>query len=187
MHISYADTVKTWAEMTKVSETSAPSNFKNIMKEARDEQLKETDDRESRENNLIIYQADESTEETPVEFFDSLCENIFEIGKLQTKQVIRLGTQATQGPKRNRPLKIVLNNRDDKEKIFKNVRKLKNCENKYQRISISNDYNKEDRELIRNKVEEAKAKTAAEESKNSVFRVRGPPWNLRLVKLRKQE
>ncbi|KAI4823548.1 hypothetical protein KUCAC02_012129 [Chaenocephalus aceratus] len=77
--------------------------------------------------------------------------------------------------------------RDDKEKIFKNVRKLKNCENKYQRISISNDYNKEDRELIRNKVEEAKAKTAADESKNYVFRVRGPPWNLRLVKLRKQE
>ena len=44
---------------------------------------------------------------------------------------------------------------------------------------------KEERQIVKEKVTEAKEKS--QQSTNWVFKIRGPPWNLREVKFRKSE
>ena len=125
------------------------------------EKKKEEVDNEQREANLIIYRAKESNKENSEErqnedkqFFDALCNDILGIGPIKIKNIIRLG-------KKNK----VLQSCGGAEDLFKN-------------ISISPDYNKDEREKIKALATEAKKNS--EEDLNFVYRVRGPPWNLRL-------
>ena len=55
--------------------------------------------------------------------------------------------------------------------------KLKQAPEKFKRISITEDYTPEERQAIREKVEEAKSRTASEGKGNFVFKVRGTPKN----------
>ena len=63
--------------------------------------------------------------------------------------------------------------------------KLKSAEAKFQNISIVNDLTQEERNKIKIKMTEAKQKEEQEsEGGRYVFRVRGPPWALKIVKLK---
>ena len=63
------------------------------------------------------------------------------------------------------------------------MRRLKEADAKYQ-VSITSDLPPEDRKLIRKQVELAKEKEKNEgEGGRWKFRVRGPPWDLKIVQL----
>ena len=61
------------------------------------------------------------------------------------KNIIRLGNK-DENDERIRPMKVVLENKNEKEKIMKNVYKLAKAEPKFINISISHEYTKDERE-----------------------------------------
>ena len=62
--------------------------------------------------------------------------------------------------------------------------RLKDADEPFKNLSISNDLTTEERDLIKKQVEMAKNREEKEnEGGKYIFRVRGPPWNLRIVRL----
>ena len=186
---------KTWTSLFKKDEmTESQPSFKTIMKETLEEQKKEDVDRENRENNIIIYNVEESEQvdtgerkKEDVKFFNILCQEVLQISSPSAKNFIRLGRKpAAEDSQRPRPLKVVMDSKDDRSKIMRNLTKLKDAEERYRKISITYDYCQEDREKIKTKVVEAKQLEEGDQSKNFRYRVRGPPWDLRIIKIAKQ-
>ena len=60
-------------------------------------------------------------------------------------------------------------------------KKISTAEQHLKDLSISYDMTNEERALVKDKVEEAKEKT----KKNWVYKIRGPYWNLREIRVRK--
>ena len=113
-------------------------------------------------------------------FFEALCNNALKTGTVKTKQIIRLGKKNETN---KRPMRITLEDKNDREKIMKNAKNLAEAEPMFKNISICNDYNKEEQEKIRSSVEAAR-----ELSKNDphfTYKVVGPPWKLRTRKVPK--
>ena len=68
----------------------------------------------------------------------------------------------------------------EKDKVMRNLRKLKGTEELFGKISITSDYSSNDREMIKDKVKEAKKQQ--EENPWRIFKVRGDKKNgLRIV------
>ena len=88
-----------------------------------------------------------------------------------------MGNTTVEGTK-VRPLKITVDTEEQKEKIMRNLSNLKGNDD-YGGISIKEDYTINERMLIREYVEQAKALNALETTKRSKFeyRVRGTPKN----------
>lgn len=143
----------------------------------------------NRENNLIIHRVTESTNENQEMrrkddelFFEKLCTEALGIGKIEPEKVFRLGPPQTE---KSRPIKIVMRNIEDKVAIMRSLRNLQEAEEPYKAISVTNDLTQEERVENRNLVAEAKKRTEEENSGEFVFKVRGPPWDRRVVKLKK--
>ena len=104
----------------------------------------------------------------------------------EPKKIIRLGKPEAN---RTRPLKVVMNSLSEKENIMANLKRLKNAEQIYKNVSITDDYTQTERHEI--KLWNEKAKTAnleAGENSKFVFKVRGTPKNgLSLVRFAKQK
>ena len=143
-------------------------------------------EREKRSANLIIYGISETTtegnsKENDQNFVASLLDKI---GVAQRpKQLFRLGKQ-TEG--RARPVKLVMENDEDKATIMARLGNLKNAEDAFRKVSIRDDYTLEEREMVRDFVKKAEAKNAAENTQE--WKVRGTPkTGLRLVKITKRQ
>ena len=115
-----------------------------------------------------------------------MCTTVLDIGEISISKAIRLGKKESGDNVPPRPLKLVLENKSDKESIFKNLRKLKDAEEKYRQVSVSHDLPKELWESVKDRLAEAKRKDG-ENSKNYIYRVRGPPWNIEITRRKKQE
>ena len=181
---------KTYAEKLKESAISSVTqnstsintegNFRSIMKDQRNEELIQEQERKGRSNNLIIHVVAEMNEESSIpmkkayddEFVTSFL-RVIDIS-VKPKAILRLGNPKTA----NRPIKLVMDNEQEKDNIMGNLRK-------YKKLRITDDLTREKREEIKNWVNKAKAKNTEEgESSRHVWRVRGSPKNgLRLVKV----
>ena len=159
------------------------------------EQKKADDDRNNRDNNIVIHRVAESHKADNTErikddstFFSGLCEEALGLHHLKIKTISRVGTKESKDGKTRstpRPLIVCFDKKEDKIKVMSSLAKLKHAEPHYKQISITHDYNKDERERIREKVAEAHKQNEEEISKNYVFRVRGPPGNLRIVRFNK--
>ena len=67
---------------------------------------------------------------------------------------------------------------------MRNIYKLKDVD-EYKGWSLQHDMTKEQRENVRKLVEEAKRKTAADESGEYIYRVRGPPHKKFIKRIKK--
>ena len=181
-------TTATWAETAaKSSNKKEATKYTEVVKQTVVEHDMHKKQQEGREGNLIIHRAKESDDESPEArvaedkaFFNGLCQDVLEVGELEIKSIVRLGKRDAS---KTRPLKIVLSNSNDKAKIMMRLRKLKDAEEKY-KVSVVHDLSPEERKAVRDKVSEAKEKEKNEsEGGQYVFRVRGPPWDLRIVRL----
>eukprot|EP00794_Sanderia_malayensis_P019527 gene19527-21456_t len=180
--------------------SNAPPNFRSILKETINETKKEEKELEDRKRNIIIFNADEpicntaddrKTEDIAFfkQVFKSACGHDCEE---EITQARRLG----KNPENNtaRPLLISVKTEKTKRQLLSKLYKLRENE-QYKAISINHDMTRKERKRTRALVEEAKKKTAdlltntelSEEAKNWVFRMRGPPWEQKMVKANKQK
>ena len=125
----------------------------------RNAELVEKQEKEKRTNNFIIYGLSETQgDNTNLQENDKVLIKSFlqtiEVG-VTPKQVMRLGRK--EGEK-NRLLKVIMSNSDDKEKVMSNLNKLKNANENLRCISVRDDYTQEERNLLKAMNDEAKKK-----------------------------
>ena len=137
-----------------------------------------------RSTNIIIHgvsEDDEKGKEKDEGFIKSFLEII---GSDATPEsTARLGK--FDGGK-NRPLKLKFRTENEKHEIMSRLTNLKHAEDKFRRISITDDYTFEERQEIKKWADRAKEQNRIEKG-NVVWRVRGSPKNgLRLVKFTKR-
>lgn len=174
-----------------ISKTQQPCAGNN---QAFESVIQEINERKSRENNLVIYGANEieSDEKDARKTHDSeVVRYILKVCGIRSKdaviKVTRLGrykpreSQTDEERKSIRPILLTLNNQEIKSEFFKKIKNLQTAE-KYKKIRVANDLTKSEREKEKQLREEAKKKEE-NSSGEAHFRVRGPPWARRIVKI----
>ena len=166
------------------------TDFRTIMKQTRNEELAEESEKKLRASNFIIHGMDEpsSTEKNGAKKEDEEFIRYF-FGALLLRGIAfkfasRIGK--TDSAKK-RPIKVIMNNEEDKLMVMANLRNLKDKDS-FRGISVTDDYTVAERQIIKEYADKAKAKNDQESSESKhVWRVRGTPKNgLQLKKLLKQ-
>lgn len=105
------------------------------------------------------------------------------------KQVIRLGQRDrtnNDSHTTTRPVLIEFRSYATKNQVMESLYKLKNANAYFRQLSVTHDMTKNERSEIQKKVEEAKQKES-EETGEYIWRVRGAPGSLKVVRLRKRQ
>ena len=151
----------------------------------------EEKDRESRANNIIIYRVPEcaNSEERgkhDKQFCMDLLKQILEVDIREEDivKVFRLGKKKDND--HNRPVLIQLRERGTKNRIMESLYKLKSADDKFRNVSISHDLTQIERTECKTLVEEAK-KRQSEEQGEYIWRVRGLPGQLKILKIHKKQ
>ena len=160
------------------------------MKVTRNEELAEESEKKLRLCNLIIHGVaeassnDKSKAKTLDDVFVTDLSGAILVTAVTFKSVTRIGKTDLN---KKRPIKVVLNNEADKNKIMTNLRNLKGLES-FKGISVIEDYTINERRLVKDMSDKAKEYNDKESpDSNYIWRVRGSPKNGLIVKkLRKQ-
>lgn len=150
----------------------------------------EEKDREGRSNNIIIYRIPEcSTADGRVKHDKSFAIELFkevlelDVEEEDMKSVFRLGKWDSNST--NRPLLIQFREKPTKNRIMETLFKLRNAPDKFKNLSITHDMTKSERIECKKLVEDAKKKESDEPQGEYIWRVRGLPGQLKLIKIRK--
>jgi len=144
-------------------------------------------DKENRRNNIILYRVPESDEmraeernKADVAFCLRLFNNCIHTGITEDDpiNVFRLGHN--QDPDTLRPVMIQFASYTSKNLTMESLYRLKNTEKKFKGVVIAHDVTRTERDECKRLVAEAKDNTSGE----FMYRVRGPPGNLRIVKIK---
>ena len=169
---SYADSIK-----QNIKPNEQVVDFRKIMEDTKNEELVQQKEREARAHNVIIHGLPEEADSTDGKEGDMTTINEFltniEVAA-KPDSVTRLGRR---NDTKSRPIKVKMKNQNDKDLIMCNLRKLKLGSEKFQKVSVTDDYTVKEREEIRKKVVEAKRKTETEGNGKYIFKVRGTPKN----------
>lgn len=174
---------------TKFEKVSSDvSKFQDVLNEAK-KLADEEKDRETRSLNVIMYRVDEldSKEERIIADKSFCLELTKEVLKTDAnesdfKSIIRLGKKETgKGP---RPMLVQFRERVMKNKFMESLYRLKDADVKFKNISITHDFTPNERVECKSLVIEAKKKQD-EEKGEYLWRVRGLPGQLKLIKIRK--
>ena len=164
-------------------------DFRAIMLETKNEQLNEANDQKVRAKNIIIHgvgedsNAEKATAKKNDEEFVKKFLNTVTTDNVKYKSVHRLGQP---DPVKKRPIMLMLESEEDKDKVLKKLTNLKDKE-EYKGVSVTEDYTVTERKLLQEWRDRAKAKNEAEPESNYVWRVRGTPKNgLELKRFLKQ-
>jgi hypothetical protein len=150
----------------------------------------EMKDRERRRNNVIIHGIVEPKSNVKRDVVEADTKALLEIikdtlevdvTKQDLAQVIRLGKKA-DGLKR--PIKLTVASGNTKSEIFRNLIKLRNSN--HNSVSFNHDMTPLEREQNKKLVEEAKSLAKKDETGQWLYRVRGPPWDRKILKTRKK-
>ena len=150
----------------------------------------EMKDREERKKNLVLYNVPEP--ETNIkeerikedkEFFRTLCKDTLGV-KLDTNSIVKTARFGEKDMEKPRPLWISLRTEDIKRRVFSKLAKLQGSEHDY--ISFNHDMTKLERENKKLLTADAKKQEEADTEGKFRYRVRGPPWDLKIVKLPKK-
>ena len=137
-----------------------------------------------RANNIIIYRAKEDNDLVQgrindKKLVDSLLKQCgVEAGESVVKEQKRLGAKEEN---RDRPILVVFKSLDHKKELYSNIRNLKDANDSLKSLSIDHDMSREEREVTKKLVAEAKKLELEDPTKR--YRVRGPPGNQRVVGL----
>ena len=144
----------------------------------------------NRDLNILIHRAPESTcitqqgrrreDETMVK---TLCEVVLQQSEVEPKNIFRLGPPQIG---KTRPIKVEFSHKEDKLAIMRNLFRLQHTEEPFRIMSITNDLSQEERDENRKLVMQAKQLNEEDNSSEWVYKVRGPPWDRRIVRLKKE-
>lgn len=152
----------------------------------------EEKERESRVSNIIIYRAVESGSDREVArsldkkfFLELFNEGLsVDVAEEDIRAYFRIGKPDSSNDK-TRPLLIQFKERTTKNRIMESLSKLKNSSDKFKSLSITHDMTKSERLECKNLVEEAKKKQS-EDQGEYIYRVRGAPGQMKVLKIRRQ-
>jgi hypothetical protein len=181
------------AEVQNVVETRIGSQSVNNAREIQlEEKIQELQERESRKNNIVIYNSDEPEAEDSEDrkdedrqFTNDLC-LLLESDSNDIVSTIRLGIKRTKdnGEAINRPLKVIFRCEKTKTDILRNAKKLQYANEKFKKISISQDMTRKEREKQAQLFQEAKRLNEENSSGDFKFIVKGPVWDRKVVKIK---
>ena len=166
-----------------IPSSSAVSDLKIVLNRNRNDQLVQEAERKRRAQNLIIHGVQEVDAEKQKENDENFITSFLVLGvETAPESIVRLGKADTN---KTRPLKIKLRSETEKDTIMSHLPNLKNSEDMFRRISVTEDHTIEERQEIRRLVDESKEKNRNET--NAVWKVRGDQKNgWRLVKFTKR-
>jgi len=161
-------------------------NVNKALQEAREAALEEQD-KESRKNNIIVYRAQESTATSTEDRLREdvrFCQNLhigLNAGLIDEdiKKVQRLGRRV------DAQTNAAVCKQGSKKLVMESLCKLKSMEAKYRNVGIAHDMTKKEREECKTLVNEAKVKNESETG-DWIYRVRGPPGQMKIVSFRRQ-
>ena len=148
-------------------------------------------DKSSRVNNIIIYNAVESEANTYLErqreerdFCVNLMKDVLKVGfeEGDIKKLFRLGKRREDG--KERPLLIQFSDGRVKNLVMENAGKLSQAKGKFEKVTISHDMTVKEREQCRLLVSEAKQKQADDVSGEWLYKVRGPPGQMKIIRIK---
>ena len=162
-------------------------------------------DRETREKNVIIFKAQEFVPKQSVEPGDSTIPeitsddrkshdnniinaiyNCLDIEKPQLEKVLRIGTPSSD---KVRPMKVTFSTVFDKRKFLANLYKLGEAPEEciIKSIQVQHDLSPEERKHTKLLLKEAHEKNENENPVNFLYKVRGPPGAIQIVKVYKKK
>ena len=143
----------------------------------------EEKERQNRRKNIIVFGLPESEKTIPEECKEDdvkkmvgLCKNICKIkfNENDISKIIRLG-KVTED--KERPLLITISEEIKKREIFRNLNKIRDAGSPFNKVTITHDMTKKQKEELKIKIETAKEMEQKDNSDKYMYCVRGPPWN----------
>ncbi|MCH2416953.1 MAG: hypothetical protein MK195_09375 [Acidimicrobiales bacterium] len=160
---------------------SVPKEIRKIMQETRNDEKVEKVEQERRSQNFIIHGAEEigdtsdEIKENDAQYINDILTKLRV--ETETESITRIGKA---NDSKSRVLKIVMTSTAAKEKVMGNLRRLKDTEDQFGKISITDDYTSTEREKIKEFAERAREQGKTDPTR--VFKVRGDPKNgLRII------
>ena len=155
--------------------------------EAKNDDKVEESEQERRSPNFIIHGAKEfgddinSMKKIDDEYIGSILKQLGVEHK--PASVVRIGNPEKSNA---RPLKVTMKSKADQQIVMSRLSRLKNTEEEFGKISITEDYTQTEREMIKSWSKKAEEKSATDET--HVYKVRGDPKNgLRLIRVKRRE
>jgi len=151
-------------------------DIKTMMRDARNDEKIEESEKQRRAKNIIIHGAAE-VGANPEEIKKEDSEYIKQIfSKIKATSIPTLVTRLGEpNESKNRPIKIVMKTKEDKDNVMKNLGLLKGTERYFGKISVKDDYTTSERDEIRLLTERAKKQSAEDTGK--IYKVRGNSKN----------
>ena len=151
----------------------------------------EEKDKEDRKNNIIVYNVpeqgagsvDDKLKQDKLFILELMNALHTGVDEEDIKKLFRLGKKPDNG--KPRPLLLQFGGRLAKSLVMDSLFRLKNIDTKFNRITISHDMTKKEREECKLLVDEAIEKERLDTSGEWVYRVRGPPVQMRIVSIKK--
>ena len=172
---SYADKVGS------NSESATVNMMTNLAKQMLDKQTTLSVEREKREKNVLMYNVDDKSTDKDADktFFQNLCEKTLEMDSTPEAELTRI---PTKNPKYFKPVKVQFKSIWDKRKFLSNLYKLK-LDEKMNSIRVAHDMCQVDRDENKKLLEKAYQQNIHEKPKDFRYKVRGPPWEQKIVKV----
>ena len=147
--------------------------IQDVMSQERNRQLVQESERKRRAMNIIIHGVKEESE-AEVQHDKKYVEDLLDILGVDCKpdSTTRLGKK--EDSTKSRPLKVKFKSEDVKDRVMSRLPNLKCADDRFRKISITDDYTIEERQEIRKFVDEAKSKNNNEKG-NFYWRVHGSP------------
>ena len=193
---SEVDVVKIRQEIEEKIQEKIPPNMQQ--QDSPNTQMKKTlatvtaelRDREDRKKNLVLHNVPEpdtnvkeERNKEDKEFFNNLCKNTLGVN-LPQDSIVRTTRFGEKNKEKPRPLWISLRTEDLKKRVFSKLAKLHGTD--YDYVSFGHDMTKIEREEKQKLTADAKKLEEADKEGKFRYRVRGPPWDMKIVKLPKK-
>ena len=147
-------------------------------------------ERETREKNVIVFRVPESVKDSRQGqkkddeiFIKDMCD-VLNLGNLSIEKIVRIGSA---DPDKKRPVKLTFKSVFDKRTFLASLYKLKEAAPKFKETRVQHDLTPEDRMFTKTLLAEAHKKNEDEKPSDFLFKVRGPPGAIKIVKIFNQK
>ena len=168
-------TQQTYANAARTRKPGATQNIGRTILQTSNEEIAEELDRNNRVNNIIIHGKKEANTSDDIAFAENLLRDL-NVRTTAIKEIKRIGQQNEHLSQSigKRPIKLVLENKEDKEAVINNFWQLK-YRTSYTGISVTSDYTQRERLQIKELQNKAKEMNNEEVDGNFIWKVRGTP------------
>ena len=173
------------------AKSSQPEDRNDSNPEIVESLMSEVNERKIRENNVVMFGLPEINMENREDRTKRDIKLVGEVAQScgitieddDVKSVRRLGKYDAN--KMKRPLLLTLRKPEKKRELFKKAEGMKGT--KFNDVRISNDLTKAERDKERELFNSAKRMQEQDHSGNFLYKVRGPPWARKVVKIKKAQ